>query len=471
MGQDVDAVRFRSEEFRRFQNSLHEETALLTKWITDSELSDSDYVIGLELEMCLVDQFGRPAAFNDSLLKSLNAESVVPELSQFNIEFNVEPTSPRGDGIRTLHNRLSETWNTCSAAAEGLQLSVLSVGILPTLDEEHLVLGNMSQLHRYHALNEQVLRLRRGQPVHLKIDGAQSLASDHMDVMLEAGATSMQLHLQVPQHRAADAFNFATILSAPMVAISANSPFLFGKQLWQETRIPLFEQAVAMEEPINRVNFGTGYATGTLSALFHENENLFPVLLPVNSDVDVAKLAHLRLHNGTIWRWNRPIVGFDPDGKPHLRIEHRVMAAGPTAVDMAAQSALFYGAMVDLLNLPQFEVADRLPFIGAWNNFYESARNGLRAQVTWLDGKKWPLQKLIVQELVPSARRGLESLQVAAADIDHWLTIIVERAESGRTGAQWQIDFFQSAGQNRDLLVREYRARQQVGEPVHQWRF
>jgi len=469
MGQEVEGLRFRSEEFHRFQNSLHEETELLTEWITDRKLSDRDYVIGLELEMCLVDQLGRPAAFNDSLLKSLNAEFVVPELSQFNIELNVEPISPRGNGIKTLVSRLSETWTSCNQAAERLDLSVLSIGILPSLSEEHLVLSNMSQLHRYHALNEQILRLRRGKPVHLSIDGAESLASDHMDMMLEACATSLQLHLQVPQDRAADAFNFATVLSAPMVAISANSPLLFGKQLWQETRVPLFEQAVTMEEPLNRVNFGTGYATRDLAALFQENESLYPVLLPVNSTDGIAKLGHLRLHNGTIWRWNRPIVGFDPNGTPHLRIEHRVMAAGPTVIDMAAQAAFFYGAMIDLLNMPHFEVGDRLPFIGAWNNFYESARSGLKAQVSWFDGKKWPLQKLIVQELVPTARRGLESLQVDSSDIDRWLQIIVERAESGRTGAQWQIDFFQKTGQDRDLLVREYRARQQAGEPVHQW--
>ena len=140
------------------------------------------------------------------------------------------------------------------------------------------------------------------------------------------------------------------------------------------------------------------------------------------------------------------------------------MAAGPTVIDMAAQGALFYGVMIDLLNSQRFDVRERLPFIGAWNNFYEAARNGLKAQVSWLDGKKWPVQKLIVQELVPAARRGLESLQVDAADIDRWLQIVVERAESGRTGAQWQLDFFEACGRDRELLVKEYRVRQLAGE-------
>ncbi len=215
----------------------------------------------------------------------------------------------------------------------------------------------------------------------------------HMDVMLESGATSLQLHLQVPQNRAADALNFATVVSAPMVALSANSPLLFGKKLWQETRIPLFEQSVAMEEPINRVNFGTGYASRDLSTMFEENESLYPVLLPVSSGRGIEKLEHLRLHNGTIWRWNRPVIGFDPNGKPHLRIEHRVMAAGPTSIDMAAQSAFYYGVMIDLLNQPKMDVRERLPFITAWNNFYDCARTGLKAQISWLDGKKWSVQK------------------------------------------------------------------------------
>ena len=470
MGQNVGELRFRSEEFRRFQQSLHEETELLIEWIADRQLSNRDYVIGLELEMCLVDTLGDPAALNDALLKCLNAKTVVPELSQFNIEFNVEPTSPHAGGIATLANRLADTWTTCDQAAAGLDLSVLSIGILPTLREEHLVLENMSQLHRFHALNEQILRLRRGKAVRLSIEGIESLSSEHMDVMLEAGATSLQLHLQIPQNRAADAFNFATVLSAPMVAISANSPLLFGKQLWEESRIPLFEQAVAIEEPINRVNFGTGYATRDLGAMFQENENLYPVLLPVNTARGIEKLEHLRLHNGTIWRWNRPIIGFDPNGDPHIRIEHRVMPAGPTTIDMAAQMAFFYGLMVDLLNLPRLDVRERLPFISAWNNFYDAARTGLKSQVSWLDGKKWPIQKLIVQELVPAARRGLGHLKSNAADIDRWLSIITERAESGRTGAQWQTAFFQRSGGDTRALVTEYRARQQSGEPVHQWK-
>jgi gamma-glutamyl:cysteine ligase YbdK (ATP-grasp superfamily) len=470
MGHEVSETHFKNEEFRHFQQALREETSLLEEWISDRHLSDASYVAGIELEMCLVDDSGNPSACNQSLLDALHSPIIVPELSKFNIEFNVDPISPRGDGLQTLTNRLVDTWTVCSESARALGLSVVSIGILPTLRDEHLVLGNMSELHRYHALNEQVLRLRRGKPVRLDISGVETLISEHLDVMLEAGATSLQLHLQVPQAQAANAYNLATIVSAPMVAIGANSPLLFGKRLWQETRIPLFEQSVAVEEPVNRVNFGTGYASHDLLSLFLENESLYPVLLPIKCGYRMDKLEHLRLHNGTIWRWNRPIIGFDPNGRPHLRIEHRVMAAGTTAIDMAAQMAFYYGMMIHLLNTPGLDVRGKLPFITAWNNFYESARLGLKAQVTWLDGKKWPLDKLIIQELIPVARRGLEFLNVDAPNIDRWLQIIESRAETGQTGAQWQSEFFHRSG-DVALLVKEYRARQQSGEPVHEWSY
>ncbi len=178
MGQNVAESKFRSEEFRRFQQSLKDETALLLEWIADRQLSDKDYMVGMELELCLVDQQGSPAPLNEALLKALNKPTIVPELSQFNIELNLEPSSARGDGIRTLASRMSETWEHCTRVAQSMELSVLSIGILPTLAADHLVLGNMSQLHRFHALNEQILRLRRGRPVPLSIDGIESLASE-----------------------------------------------------------------------------------------------------------------------------------------------------------------------------------------------------------------------------------------------------------------------------------------------------
>lgn len=469
MGQEISEQHFRHEAFRRFQQQLREETQLAVQWIAERHFSERDLVAGLELEMCLVDESGQPAACNDDVIQAVDLPTVVPELSKFNLEFNVDPVSPRGSGIVQLSRSLADTWASCSAKARRLGVSVLSIGILPTLLEKHLVLDNISSLHRYRALNEQVLRLRKGRPAHLDISGTERLVCDHLDVMLEAGTTSLQLHLQVPQSRAADAFNLATVLSAPMVAVSGNSPLLFGNLLWQETRIPLFEQAVAMEGPLNRVTFGTGYASNDLASLFQENESIFPVLLPLECQDEPAKLSHLRLHNGTIWRWNRPIVGFDDDGRPHLRIEHRVMPAGPTILDMTAQMGLYYGLMVAYLSDDPLVIEAKLPFIAAWNNFYDSARMGLKAHVLWLDGKKWPISKLILEVLLPVAERGLNRLQVDGELIATWLQIISSRVTSGQTGSKWQSDLFVHSGRDCATLVREYRCRQESGEPVHLW--
>ncbi|MEQ1827328.1 MAG: hypothetical protein ABL921_15330 [Pirellula sp.] len=471
MGQEIIESHFGHEAFSRFQQRLEDETRLLTEWIADRHLSDRDYVAGLELELCLVDATGQPVASNDRVIRAVNLPTVVPELSKFNLEFNVEPVSPRGQGIQRLADSLCESWESCRAKAGSLGVSIVSIGILPTLRDEHLNLDNMSALHRYRALNEQVLRLRRGRPAHLDISGTESLACEHLDVMLEAATTSLQLHLQVPQARAADAYNLAMILSAPMVAVAANSPLLFGKRLWQETRIPLFEQSVAMHGPINRVTFGTGYATKDLSFLFRENENVFPVLLPLDTPQKTEQVPTLRLHNGTIWRWNRPIVGFDQDGRPHLRIEHRVMAAGPSVIDMTSQMAFFYGLMIEYLSQERNDIGKHLPFLSAWSNFYDAARVGLNANLLWLDGKKWPIHKLILDELVPAAERGLVLLQVDSSSINTWLQTIVERVATGRTGAQWQSEFFIRNGRDSAALVREYRSRQESGEPVHRWSY
>ncbi len=469
MGQEITETHFRHEEFRRFQESLHQETQLLNDWIASGQLSNRDYCAGLELELCLVDREGEPSPSNQTIIEAVDSPDVVFELSQFNLEFNVEPTSPRRNGLLELHQRLDVLWNRCREAANARELSVLSIGILPTLTDDHMILANMSPLHRYRALNEQVLRLRKGRPVRLDIRGFEELASEHLDVMLEAATTSFQLHLQVPQAMARMAYNASLVLSAPMVALSANSPMLFGKRLWHESRIPLFEQAVATESPMSRVSFGAGYIQDHLGTLLTENEKLFPILLPLNSDSPREKLPHLRLHNGTIWRWNRPIVGFDDDGVPHFRIEHRVMAAGTSSIDMLVQMAFYYALMVYMIEQRDPDFEERLPFISAWTNFYESARNGLHSHINWTDGKKWPIAKLILECLIPQAEIGFRLLEIDSTTYRTWLDVLHDRVSSGRNGAQWQMDFFERTGRDTALLVREYRIRQESGEPVHQW--
>jgi len=468
MGQEIAASHFRQHDFQQFQAQIDREMQLLRDWFRNERFSCRQPMAGAELEAWLVDESGLPVAANEAFLERVNLPAVVPELSKFNIEFNVEPQPLAGTGLERLEAELRELWNRCDRVAADMNASVLAIGILPTVSEKELSLKNVSAMRRFRALNEQVFRVRHGRPLFLDIVGPERLSTEHRDVMLEAGATSFQVHLQVPLQQAVRYYNAATIVSAPMVAAAANSPFLFGKQLWEETRIPLFEQAVDLDGPLRRVTLGSGFVRESLEEIFLENRSHYSVLLPFVQDVSPEFLPHVRLHNGTIWRWNRPLIGFDADGQPHLRIEHRVLPSGPTLVDMAANMAFFYGIVHSLANAP-CAPESRMSFSAAWTNFYEAARLGLRCQVDWYDGRRWELRRLILDELLKAARQGLEALEVDAAFINRSLAIIEARVCSGRTGSDWQRQFVERHGRDWQQLACAYRTRQRGGAPVHTW--
>jgi len=476
LGQDIETIAFSAADFERFGEKLHAETASLVALIEAGALSQRAPVAGLELEAWLVDETGQPAPRNEEFLARLDAPEVVTELAQFNIELNVPPRPLAGDGLALLARDLKATWNRCREVARSMGLQVVSIGILPTLTDAHLSLANISNRPRYHALNEQVQRQRQGRPVRFDIEGTdgQHLLTERRDVMLEAGATSLQAHLQVTPQRAARAYNASLIASAPTVAIAANSPYLFGQALWHETRIALFEQSLAIgtrartdHARLMRVTFGSGYVQ-SLAECFRENDELFPALLPMESDEAPAKLPHLRLHNGTIWRWNRPLIGFDGDGTPHLRIEHRPMSAGPTIADMMANLAFYYGLAACLIDAPSPPEA-RLPFAEARDNLYAAARFGLAAEVRWFDGDAVRIGELVVDTLIDHARAGLATLGVDATLAREWLAIVEARAENGQTGAVWQRRFVTANGPDFAALTREYAARQAEDAPVHLW--
>jgi gamma-glutamyl:cysteine ligase YbdK (ATP-grasp superfamily) len=394
---------------------------------------------------------------------------VVPELARYNIEFNANPQPLAGDGLARIIQHLGQSWRACDLAARQLGTSVVSIGLLPTLRDPMLTQRRMTKSGRFRALNEQVLRVRQGRPISLAINGRQSVASQHRDVMLESATTSFQLHLQVPLSKSVRTYNSALIVSAPIVALAANSPYLFGQDLWDETRITLFEQALDLGPDISpRVTFGSHYARQSLEELFIENIKLHPVLLPTLISDDTQKLGHLRLHNGTIWRWNRPLLGFDDDGSPHLRIEHRVMAAGPTLVDMAANMAFYYGLVEDL-SRQSTPPESLLPFGKARDNFYRAAQLGLRADVAWLNQSSVPLSELIINELLPRAAEGLAYLGTESSWVAQHLEIIRQRVISGQTGAAWQRSYVTEHGPDFTGLVQLYRQHQQSGQPVHVW--
>lgn len=473
MGQEISFSDFDQGDFDFFYQKLEKETQLLNKMIKQNACSTRSPVAGFELEAWILNKNMQPSPINNSFLTSLNNPLAFAELAKFNIELNSTPTPLAGNVFSRMHNQLQSTWDSAYQHAESLQKKLMMIGTLPTLEQSDLVLANMSDLNRYRALNEQILK-SRGKPIHLEIIGNEHLKLEHHDVMLESATTSLQVHIQLPLEMAHHFYNASIMVSAPIVALCANSPYLFGKDLWHESRIPLFEQAIetggyagASHGPIKRVSFGTDYARQSISECFNENLQHYPVLLPVDLGTAPEAFEHLKLHNGTIWRWNRPLVGFDEDGTPHIRIEHRVPAAGPTALDCMANAAFYYGVAKSLCD----EIMEKgltIPFSQAKDNFYQAARYGLDSQIIWLDGQKQHLSTLIQKELIPRAFMGLMSLGISRCDTEDFLDIIMQRLSHKQNGCSWQRQYIQS---NPDFksMTQVYLKNQQSARPVAEW--
>ncbi len=471
MGQEIKAARFGPEDFTEFQHRLRQETSLLASWFRDGVFGPVPTTAGFELEAWLVDSSARPAGINEAFLHRLASPLVVPELAVFNVELNSTPQILTGNALDLMDRELNATWNACRATAAEFDARMVMIGTLPTADPDQFNLEQMSPRRRFHALNEQLLALRAGEPLKLDIQGRDRLRLEHRDVMLEAATTSFQLHIQVAAEHSARLYNASKLLAAPLVAVAANSPYLFGRDLWDETRIPLFEQAVDVgaTEYSKRVTFGVRHLESSVLENFQSNLDHYPVVLPQLMDEPPEQLAHLRLHNGTIWRWVRPLIGFDAAGRPGLRIEQRVIPAGPSRADALANAALFLGAVQALVEAPQAPEA-HIPFATARENFYSAARFGLDAELVWSDGRRGNAVELLERAILPLARQGLASLGIAPAEISRWLGIIEGRLRGRQTGARWQRAFVHRHGPNRQALMEAYLERQETGDPVHLWK-
>jgi len=470
MGQELETSSFKDEDFNVFVKKLKIETDIVEAWEREENLSQAPVSAGFELEAWLVDPQMRPVAKNEAFITAVDDPLIVPELSAFNVEFNGDPEGLSGKGISKLHNDLAALWNRANKSAAAMELQLAMIGILPTVADTDLCVANMSAAKRFQALNEQVFRLRKGKPIKLDIEGKDTLQSDHFDVMLEAAATSFQIHIKIPQGRGVDYYNASKLASAPLVAISANSPFLFGKDLWAETRIPLFEQAVSVGEwdYAERVTFGVRFIEESLSEVFVANRQRYPVLLPQITEREPEKLDHLRLQNGTIWRWNRPLVGWDADGTPHLRLEQRVVPAGPTIADSMANAAFYYGLVAHLADA-DIKPHKRAQFFTTRDNFYKAAKHGLDAEMRWdhEDGQR--IDKVILETFLPMAEHGLRQLGIDEADIEKYLGIIRARCTNRQNGATWQRSYVKKYDASMAEMLEAYIICQQTEIPVHEW--
>ncbi len=472
---------------RRFMQRLLNDLALLEKWIDDGLIESGIRRIGAEQEFFLVDSSWQPVNRAMQILERIGDPRFTTELAQFNLEANLDPVVFEGNCLSRMEAQLSELIERLHDVAQKEGALPLLTGILPTLQASHLELDHMTPMPRYRALNSALLKLSGG-PQRIHIKGTDELIAAHNSVMLEACNTSFQLHFQVAAEEFASLYNIAQLVTAPLLAASCNSPLLFGKRLWSETRIALFQQAVDtrsselhLREMRPRVNFGNSWIKNSVLEIFREDVARFRVLLALPNEEegepsDVGQppqLRALRLHNGTIYRWNRPCYGIS-DGKAHLRIENRVLPSGPTPLDEMANAAFFFGLMCGISSRYD-DVTPLIEFPEVKANFVAAARLGLRAQFKWIDGETKPAKELIGQQLLPMAHAGLIARKIDRKDADRFLEVVDRRVASRQTGAQWMVNSLASMGEDGKLsgrlaaLTAATYSRQRQPKAGHEW--
>jgi hypothetical protein len=498
MGQDVDRITFSRRDRQKYRAKVQRCLDALAVMLREHPFARDEPMTGIEVELNLVGDDLAPSLSGEDVLHAIGAVEFQSELGRWNLELNLPPRPLPGDQWRHLEHQLLDELAIARAKAQdcGSQLAV--IGILPTLERRHLVVEALSTDERYVMLNEQMLSLR-GEPIRLDIagddpSGRHAVAPDHLtadfdSIAPEAACTSMQLPLQVHPDSFAGYWNAAQCLAGVQLAVGANSPFLLGSRLWAEARIPLFEQScdVRSVELRNqgvrpRVWFGERWITSILD-LFSENGRYFPSLMPVTEDADplaeleagrVPELDELRLHNGTIWRWNRPVYDI-AGGVPHVRVENRVLPAGPTAVDMVANALFFYGLLRVLVEAER-PLWSSMSFEAVEENFTTAALHGLEGPLYW-PGSGWIRpDELMLRKLLPQAAEGLARWGVAAEVTDRYLSVIERRCATRRTGASWQLDAvaaLESRGADRHDALRgmftRYLEFSAANEPVHAW--
>lgn len=480
---------FSDDDHARFAGRLVDQVEHLSRICDEPGFGDGPTTLGAELEVPIVGADQRPCPCNTDVLAALNDARATVEIARFNLEFNLTPVPAAGRPFTALGNEMRDLLaaGTEAAAVHGSRL--LPVGILPSVMPEDVTRAAMTDMARYRALECQVGRLRGG-PARVSINGEEPLAMEYEGVMLEGANTSCQLHLRVSASRFADTYNAAQLATPIAVALSGNSPVFLDHLLWDETRIAVFKQSVEARTVDDlvwrrpaRVAFGHGWVRRGAPELFAEGLRLHQPLFPVCDDGPTdppdslaPRLAELRLHQGTIWRWNRAI--YDPAEGGHLRIEFRTLPSGPTITDMMANAALLIGLTVGIRDAIDGFIFG-CPFLMAEMSFYRAARDGMDAVMLWPDGvgtspKERPVRAL-AEAMLPLADSGLASLGVDVEERGRLLGVIAGRLQNGQTGARWQRSALRQLRDRlprRDALsrlVEEYSARYETGEPVHHW--
>ncbi|WP_030678318.1 glutamate--cysteine ligase [Streptomyces sp. NRRL B-1347] len=494
MGEKVEAGSYDLSDRQLYRIKHRQCLAALGRMLEERRFDRPKNLLGLEIELNLAGPDGTPRMMNTEVLRRIASRDFQTELGMFNLEVNIAPHRLGGRVLDQLTEELRTALAYAHRKANEVDAGIVMIGILPTLSRADLVSANLSEDDRYALLNDQIVAAR-GEHFALDIEGVERLRCSSASIAPEAACTSVQLHLQVTPGKFADVWNAAQSIAAAQVAVGANAPFLFGRELWRESRPPLFLQSTDTRPPELQAQgvrprswFGERWIDSAYD-LFEENVRYFPALIPlcdpedpqrVLDDGGVPQLAELTLHNGTVYRWNRPVYGI-ADGVPHLRVENRVLPAGPTVTDVIANVAFYYGVVRALAEEAR-PVWSRLPFATAARNFDTACRYGIEASLEWpRRGRYGGLTQvaavdLVRDELLPLAGAGLDAWGVEPADRDLYLGVIEERCRRRVNGASWQAATFHRAlerGLEREAALaattRRYCELMHAGEPVHTW--
>jgi CBS domain-containing protein len=487
MTQDVSAE-LDPDAIRLFTKAILTDLQALKRMVSEGTIESGVRRFGAEQEIFLVGDGWRPAPVGPEVLERLGGGPFTSELARFNLEVNLEPQLLTGKCFSNLHARLDELLRELreAAAAEGADLVL--TGILPTLSKSDLSLDNITPKARYYALNEALTRMRGG-AYRLRIEGTDELNIEHESVMLESCNTSCQVHLQVSAEHFARVYNAAQLATAPVLAAAGNSPLLFGKRLWAETRIALFQQSLDtrsatlhLRELSPRVRFGDAWCVDGVTELFAEDISRYRVIMAGEVDEnplekldrgEVPRLQALQLHNSTVYRWNRPCYGIS-EGRPHVRIECRALPSGPTVIDEVANAAFWLGLVIGIARRYP-DLSEIMDFDDAKANFLAAARLGLNAGLQWVSGDAIGAPRLILETLLPIAREGLAEAEVDPADAELYLGVIRDRVESGMTGSAWMLrsitgmKLHGTRSERLGAVTAGTVKRQRTGAPVHTW--
>ena len=492
MGEQKVSLATDQKAMQHFVKNLFKDVQALDYMLKNDWFETDTIRIGAEQEMVLVDtKTFKPAPIAMEAMEIMTDYPwLETELARFNLEITLTPHIFEGRCLSKLENETQEKLQKIGKKLRTMDADLLLTGILPTLRKFDLTMDNLTPKKRYKALMDAIHSELIGNAFELRLMGIDEILVKHDSPLLEACNTSFQVHLQVTPQDFVPLYNIAQALTGPVMAIAANSPIVFGKRLWHETRIALFQQALDirtthdhMRERSPRASFGTGWLENSLMEIYKEDIARFRILLSADQEEDALKMIQkgetpklraLQVHNSTVYRWNRPCYGVSENGKPHLRIENRVLPAGPTVLDEVANAALWLGAMIGV-HAEYPDIRQQMEWEDVRDNFGKAARYGVDSHFTWFKDKKLSACDLVLEELIPFARKGLELRKVATEDIDKYLGVIEERAKNHMTGARWQLRAYSklkkevSKDEALTVLTASIYKNQQNPTPVHKW--